>query len=35
VDEPFEELGENLKIPAWYEKHREEIEARLPELKTN
>ena len=35
VDEPFEELGENLKMPAWYEKHREEIEARLPELRTD
>jgi glyoxalase family protein len=35
VDEPFEELGRNLKIPSWYEKHRDEIEARLPELKTD
>lgn len=35
VDEPFEHLGENLKMPAWYEKHRDEIEARLPELKTD
>jgi len=34
VDEPFEELGSGLKLPSWYEKHREEIEARLPELKT-
>jgi glyoxalase family protein len=34
IDEPFEELGTGLKIPSWYEKHREEIEARLPELKT-
>ncbi|MDX1592290.1 MAG: ring-cleaving dioxygenase [Balneolaceae bacterium] len=34
VDEPFEELGTGLKIPSWYEKHRDEIEARLPELNT-
>lgn len=32
VDEPFDELGSNLKLPAWYEKHRDEIEKRLPEL---
>lgn len=34
IDEPFEELGQNLKLPAWIEKEREEIERRLPELKT-
>ncbi|WP_158278579.1 ring-cleaving dioxygenase [Rhodohalobacter mucosus] len=34
VDEPFDELGSALKLPSWYEKHREEIEARLPELHT-
>ncbi|MEX0906603.1 MAG: ring-cleaving dioxygenase [Balneolaceae bacterium] len=33
-DEPLEELGKNLKIPSWFEKHRDEIEARLPKLKT-
>lgn len=32
VDEPFEELGQNLKLPNWYEQHRDEIEKRLPEL---
>ncbi|WP_069130006.1 ring-cleaving dioxygenase [Rhodohalobacter halophilus] len=35
VDEPFEQLGESLKLPSWYEKHRDEIEARLPKLKTD
>lgn len=34
ADEPFEQLGESLKLPAWLEKHRDEIETRLPELKT-
>lgn len=34
VDEPFEELGSTLKLPGWYEKHRDEIEKRLPELNT-
>lgn len=33
-DEPLEKLGENLQLPAWLEKHRKDIEARLPELKT-
>jgi glyoxalase family protein len=35
VDEPFDKLGQNLQIPAWHEKHRSEIEARLPELNTD
>ncbi len=33
-DEPLEKLGQNLQLPSWYEKHREEIEAQLPQLKT-
>lgn len=33
-DEPLEKLGQSLQLPAWYEKHREEIESRLPEMKT-
>lgn len=32
VDEPFETLGEALKLPAQYEKHRERIEEVLPDL---
>ena len=35
VDEPLDQLGENLKLPSWYEKHRDEIEKRLPELKVD
>lgn len=35
VDEPFDSLGEELKLPAWFEQHREEIERRLPELNTD
>ncbi len=35
ADEPFDQLGQTLKIPTWYEKHRDEIESRLPELKTD
>lgn len=31
-DEPLESLGEDLKIPSWYEKNRDEIENRLPKL---
>jgi glyoxalase family protein len=31
-DEELEHLGEKLQLPAWYEKHREEIEKQLPEL---
>jgi glyoxalase family protein len=29
IDEPLEELGKNLKLPAQYESRREEIEAHL------
>lgn len=29
LDEPAETLGEALRIPAWFEPHRAEIEARL------
>jgi len=32
VDEPVEELGSGLKLPAQYEAHREEIEQVLPKL---
>jgi glyoxalase family protein len=32
VDEPLEELGRNLKLPARYEPHRAEIEQRLARL---
>ena len=32
-DEPVEELGSSLKLPAQYEAHRKEIEKALPELK--
>jgi glyoxalase family protein len=31
-DEPLENLGQNLKLPPWFEKNRAEIEQRLPEL---
>ena len=30
VDEPLEELGSSLTLPPWLEKHRAQIEARLP-----
>jgi len=33
VDEPLETLGEHLKLPAWLEPRRSEIEAALPSLK--
>lgn len=33
-DEDLENLGQKLQLPAWYEKHREEIEKQLPELET-
>ncbi|MBI5975735.1 ring-cleaving dioxygenase [Staphylococcus canis] len=33
VDEPYEELGKNLKLPPQYEEHREKLTANLPELK--
>jgi len=32
VDEPVESLGEHLKLPAFLEKHRAEIEKVLPSL---
>ncbi len=32
VDEPLEHLGETLKLPAWLEPRRAEIEASLPAL---
>lgn len=32
VDEAIEELGKNLKLPAQYESHREDIEKLLPSL---
>lgn len=31
-DEPLESLGTDLKLPPWYEQHRDEIEKRLPVL---
>jgi glyoxalase family protein len=34
IDEPLEKLGERLQLPTWYEPHRAEIEAHLPELDT-
>jgi len=34
VDEPVESLGEHLKLPAFLEKHRSEIERVLPVLDT-
>lgn len=33
VDESIEELGTELKLPAWLEPRRARIEARLPELR--
>jgi glyoxalase family protein len=32
VDEPRDRLGEELRLPAWYESRRREIEAALPSL---
>jgi glyoxalase family protein len=32
VDEPADQLGQSLKLPAMYEGRRKEIEAALPEL---
>jgi glyoxalase family protein len=32
VDEPVDQLGASLKLPAWYEPRRALIEARLPKL---
>lgn len=33
VDESVDELGRNLKLPAWLESRRDRLEARLPELR--
>lgn len=33
VDESVEKLGSALRLPAWMEKHREQIEALLPPLR--
>jgi glyoxalase family protein len=35
VDEPLESLGEALRIPAWLEPRRAELELRLPPLTLN
>jgi glyoxalase family protein len=35
VDEPYESLGRDLKLPDQYESMRSEIETRLPELQSN
>ncbi|MEX2351017.1 MAG: ring-cleaving dioxygenase [Balneolaceae bacterium] len=32
VDEPMEDLGRELRLPPWYESHREQIESKLPNL---
>jgi glyoxalase family protein len=32
IDEPETNLGESLKLPAWYESMRSSLEARLPKL---
>jgi len=32
LDEPLEQLGTALKLPPWFESHRREIEASLPEI---
>ena len=34
IDEPYEGLGRELKLPDQYEPMRAEIESRLPELQT-
>jgi glyoxalase family protein len=34
VDESPDKLGESLVLPPWLEKHRSQIEAALPSLKT-
>jgi glyoxalase family protein len=34
IDEPAESLGSALKLPAWYEPARAQIEAALPPLRT-
>jgi glyoxalase family protein len=33
IDEPLEELGSGLKLPAWLEEDRDRIEATLPPLR--
>lgn len=33
-DEPLENLGEDLKLPPWYEQRREDIETQLPPLES-
>ena len=35
VDEPYESLGRDLKLPDQYEPMRSEIEGRLPRLKAS
>jgi glyoxalase family protein len=35
IDEPIESLGEVLRMPAWYEPMRRQIESRLTPLKLN
>ena len=35
VDEPYERLGRDLKLPDQYEPMRAEIESRLPKLRPN
>lgn len=32
VDEPMDELGTALKLPSWFERHRDRIERALPAL---
>jgi glyoxalase family protein len=32
VDEPKEQLGSSLKLPAWFEAQRAQIESALPAL---
>lgn len=32
LDEPLEDLGTTLKLPPWFESHRGDIEASLPEI---
>jgi glyoxalase family protein len=34
VDEPLAALGRALKLPAWEEPNREQIEAALPAITT-
>jgi glyoxalase family protein len=33
IDEPVETLGENLKLPEWFESTRNAIEANLPPIR--